>query len=104
MSADSMTAAPDPKDPPRNDPADDDPVRRRREQVRRIVGLANRLGYLLLVVAIVVFFVGVATDFTSTKAGIIVGTLVASCVLLAPTIVLGYAVKAADRDDRERGL
>jgi len=25
-------------------------------------------------------------------------------VLLAPAIVLGYAVKAAERDDRERGL
>lgn len=99
-----MTAAPDANDSQRSDPVGDDPVRRRREQVRRIVGLANRLGYLLLLVAVVVFFIGVATDFTSTKAGIIVGTLVASCVLLAPTIVLGYAVKAADRDDRERGL
>ena len=99
MTADSMTAAPD-----AHDPVTDDPVRRRREQIRRLVGLANRHGYHLLVVAIVVFFVGVATDITSTKAGIIVATLVASCVLLAPTIVLGYAVKAADREDRERGL
>lgn len=99
-----MTDAPDANDPQRSDPVDDDPVRRRREQIRRIVGLTNRVGYLLLLVAIVVFFVGVATDFTSTKAGIIVGTLVASCILLAPTIVLGYAVKAADRDDRERGF
>lgn len=93
-----MAAAPDATDPL------DDPVRRRRETIRRLVGLGNRLGYLLLLVAVVVFFVGVATDFTSTKAAIIVATLIASCILLAPTIVLGYAVKAADRDDRERGL
>lgn len=104
MTADSMTAAPDANDPHRSDPVGDDPIRRRREQIRRLVGIANRVGYLLLVVAIVVFFIGVATDFTSTKAAIIVATLVASCVLLAPTIVLGYAVKAADRDDRERGF
>ena len=26
------------------------------------------------------------------------------CVLLAPSIILGYAVKAAERDERERGL
>jgi len=82
----------------------DDPIRQRRETIRRITSLANRLGYLLLAVAVIVFFVALATDFTSTKAGIVVGALVASCVLLAPTIVLGYAVKAADRDDRERGL
>ena len=30
--------------------------------------------------------------------------LVVSFVLLAPSIVLGYAVKAAERDDRERGF
>ena len=29
-------------------------------------------------------------------------SLVIGCVLLAPSIILGYAVKAADRDDRER--
>lgn len=68
------------------------------------MSLANRTGYLLLTVAIIVFFVALATDFSSTMAAIIVATLVASCVLLAPSIVLGYAVKAADRDDRERGL
>jgi hypothetical protein len=27
-----------------------------------------------------------------------------SFVLLVPSIILGYAVKAAERDDRERGL
>ncbi len=30
--------------------------------------------------------------------------LVVGSILLAPAIVLGYAVKAAERDDRERGL
>jgi hypothetical protein len=84
--------------------ATDDPVRRRRERIRRVVSLANRTGYALLAVAVAVFFVAIATDFTSAKATVIAVTLVASCVLLAPSIVLGYAVKAADRDDRERGL
>ena len=32
------------------------------------------------------------------------GGTVVSFVLLAPSIVLGYAVKAAERDDVERGL
>jgi hypothetical protein len=81
-----------------------DPVRRRREQIRRAVNLAKRTGYVLLGVAMGVFFVAVATDFTPVMATIVVAALVASCVLLAPSIVLGYAVKAADRDDRDRGL
>ena len=34
-------------------------------------------------------------------AAIVIGTLIAGSVLLAPSIVLGYAVKAAERDDRD---
>jgi hypothetical protein len=30
--------------------------------------------------------------------------LVAGSILLAPSIIIGYAVKAAERDDREKGL
>ena len=36
-------------------------------------------------------------------AAIITAALIAGCVLLAPAIILGYAVKAAEREDRERG-
>ena len=42
--------------------------------------------------------------FTAVMATLVIISLVIGCVLLAPSIVLGYAVKAADRDDRERGL
>jgi len=34
----------------------------------------------------------------------VITCLVIGSLLLAPSIVLGYAVKAAERDDRERGL
>jgi hypothetical protein len=37
-------------------------------------------------------------------AGLIIGSLLVSFALLAPSIVLGYAVKAAERDDVERGV
>jgi hypothetical protein len=30
--------------------------------------------------------------------------LVAGSLVLAPAIVVGYAVRAADRDDRDRGI
>jgi hypothetical protein len=82
----------------------DDPIRHRRAQVARWTQLANRVGYLLLLLAIALFFVALATGFSSTMAALVVAAMVAACVLLAPSIVLGYAVKAAERDDRERGL
>ena len=41
--------------------------------------------------------------FTATMASLIVGSLLVAFLLLAPSIVLGYAVKAADRADAEQG-
>jgi hypothetical protein len=81
-----------------------DPVRTRRAQVARWTTLANRAGYVLLAVAVVVFFVALAVGFSEAMATVVVAALVAACVLLAPSIILGYAVKAAEREDRERGL
>ena len=75
---------------------DDDPIRRRRARVAHWTLLANRMGYLLLALAVVLFFVAFATGFTATMATLVIATLIVACVLLAPSIVLGYAVKAAD--------
>ena len=84
--------------------ADDDPVRRRRATAQRIARLASRAGYALIATAVVVFFVALATDFNATMATIITVALVAGCVLLAPAIIVGYAVKAAEREDVEHGF
>ena len=81
-----------------------DPVRARRAQVARWTLLANRIGYLVLALAVALFVVAFAVGFSSTMATLVVVALVVSFVLLVPTIILGYAVKAAERDDRERGL
>jgi heme/copper-type cytochrome/quinol oxidase subunit 3 len=83
---------------------DSDPVRARRRQVARWTLLANRIGYLLLAVSMAVFVMAFALGFTPTMVTVVTATLVAGCILLAPSIVLGYAVKAAEREDRERGL
>ena len=84
--------------------ATDDPVRRRRAQVQRLVSLASRSGYAILAIGVIAFFVALATEFNGTMATIVIACLIVASILLAPAIVLGYAVKAADREDRERGL
>lgn len=81
-----------------------DPVRARRRQVAKWTLLANRIGYLFFAVAIAVFVFGFAIGFNGVVSGIVGTCLVVGSILLAPAIVLGYAVKAAERDDRERGL
>ena len=83
---------------------DADPVRRRRATAQRLARIASRTGYALIAVAVVTFFVALVTDFDATMAAIITAALIAGCVLLAPAIILGYAVKAAEREDREHGF
>lgn len=80
-----------------------DPIRRRRQQVAKWTLIANRVGYLLLAVAVALFVIAFAVGFSPAMATAIIVILVVSFVLLAPSIVLGYAVKAAERDDAERG-
>ncbi|MBK5332037.1 MAG: hypothetical protein JJD93_08705 [Ilumatobacteraceae bacterium] len=81
-----------------------DPVRARRQQVARWTRRANRLGYLCFGIAILTFIIGFIVSFNGTVSAIVVASMIVGSVLLAPAIVLGYAVKAAERDDRERGL
>jgi len=65
--------------------------------------LANRVGYLFFAVAVAVFIIGFAVGFTGAIVAIVVTALVVGSLLLAPAIVLGYAIKAAERDDRDHG-
>ncbi len=81
-----------------------DPVRARRRRVARGVELAQRIGYGLFGLAVVGFVVGFASGFDGASVALVVVCLLVGSVVLAPAIVLGYAVKAAEREDRERGL
>ena len=65
---------------------------------------ATRVGYALFLIAVVMFFVALATDFSSGKVTVITTSMIVGSVLLAPAIVVGYAVKAAEKDDVARGL
>ena len=89
-------------DPPTDPPTD--PVIVRRRRLARWADRGQRAGYALFGVAIVLFVVGFVVGFSSRMVTAVVVTLVAGSLVLAPAIVIGYAVRAADRDDRDRGL
>jgi hypothetical protein len=82
----------------------DDPVLLRRQRIARWADLGQRGGYLLFGVAVVLFVVGFATGFPGWLGAAVIGLLVAGSLMLAPAIVFGYAVRAAEREDRERGM
>jgi predicted ABC-type sugar transport system permease subunit len=77
-----------------------DPVSARRARIARWVKLAQRIGYSILLAAIVAFVVAAATDFPGWLVGVIVGCLVGAIIILPVPIVLGYGVRAAERDER----
>lgn len=81
-----------------------DPVRALRSKVARYNLLANRIGYLLWAVAISCFVMAFAFGFQGPLVTVVIACIIAGSILLAPSIVIGYAVKAAEREDRERGL
>jgi hypothetical protein len=80
-----------------------DPVLARRERARSLANVLQRGGYALYAVAIVAFVAAAIADFPAGLVTVVVVGLVAGSVLLAPGIVIGFGVRAADRDDREHG-
>jgi len=80
----------------------DDPVLARRARIARLAALGKRVGYLALGVAIVSFVAGAATSFAAWTVVLSTAGLVTACIVLPIPIVLGYGVRAAAREDRER--
>ncbi len=77
-----------------------DPIARRRESIRRLVTLGKRIGYGALLVAIAGFVAGAVADFPAWTVTVATVGLVVSCVALPGAIVFGYAVRAAEREER----
>jgi hypothetical protein len=80
----------------------DDPVRVRRAVIARRVSWASRAGYGGLGFAVIAFASAVATDFPSLLVNLTIAGLVAACLILPITIILGYGIRAAERADREQ--
>ncbi len=81
-----------------------DPVLIKRAKIAKWTLLANRVGYLFVALAMALFIMAFAFGFNSIMATLVIIAFLIGCALLAPSIILGYAVKAAYREDRERGL
>ena len=80
-----------------------DPVLLRRARIARVAELGQRVGYGLFGLAIVLFVVGFVAGYSDLLVVLIVASLGVGSAVLAPAIVFGYAVKAAEREDRELG-
>lgn len=84
-------------------PGQGDPVLERRRRIAGLVRTGQRVGYGLFGLAIVLFVVGLVVGFGGVVTPGIVASIVVGSIVLAPAIVFGYAVKAAEREDRAEG-
>jgi hypothetical protein len=81
-----------------------DPVLARRARIAQLVQLGKRIGYGLFGVAIVAYVAGFFAGFDGIVRTLVVWGIVIGSIVLAPAIVFGYGIKAAERDERQRGL
>jgi NADH:ubiquinone oxidoreductase subunit 6 (subunit J) len=79
----------------------EDPVVVRRARIAHWVSLAKRIGYALLLLAVVAFVVAAIAGFPNGLVTLTVVALIAACVVLPVPIVMGYGLRAAEREDRE---
>ena len=80
----------------------EDPVLARRARLGRLAAGGQRVGYALLLIAVVAFFAGALTGFPAASIVVVVGALAATTLVLLPAIVLSYAVRAAEKEERGR--
>ena len=80
----------------------EDPLMARRARLARLAKLGRRVGYLTFALSIGMLVLGLATDFTDGISAVVIGLLVGGSAVLAPAILLHYAVRGAEREETER--
>ena len=80
--------------------SESDPVLARRARIARVARYGQRAGYAALAVAVVSFVVAAVTDFPAWAVHLSVAALVVAIVVLPVPIVLGYGIRAAEREER----
>jgi hypothetical protein len=72
-----------------------------RARVAHWVSVGLRTGYGLFGLAMVLFFGGLILELNSLVTNAITFCLLAGSAILAPSLIVSYAVKAATRADRD---
>lgn len=81
---------------------DADAVLAHRARLASYVKIGKRVGYGLFVYSIVAFVVGAVAGFSPWIVNSIVAAISVGSIVLAPAIVFGYGIRAAERDEREQ--
>lgn len=80
-----------------------DPVLTEREKIRSRVKLGKRIGYGLMTISIVTMFLCVPLHWPAYLTITSMVSFTLSCIILPLPIIFGYAIKAAEKEDRKMG-
>lgn len=81
---------------------DADPVVARRARWARVASRGQQVGYGLVGLAVAGFAIGLVVGFENRLVVTVVGaSLALTAVTLLPAIILGFAVEAAEREERD---
>ena len=78
---------------------ENDPVVLRRNRIDHYNTIASRSGYSMWGVSVVTFFAGLWSSFTQVMHFVSGATLIIGSIILAPSIVVKYGIRAARRED-----
>ncbi|MFN8015242.1 MAG: hypothetical protein U0R17_01375 [Acidimicrobiia bacterium] len=81
-----------------------DPVLVKREQVRKRVKFWKRIGYGSMLISIVTMFLCIPFKWPLYLAVTSMVTFVVACIVLPLPIIFGYAIKAAEKEDKKMGF
>ena len=74
----------------------------RRKQASLIANTGRKIGYSIFFLALIIFAIGFTVEFNNLVAKTLTVLLIVGSVVLAPSILLHYAVGGAEREENEQ--
>ena len=74
----------------------------RRQQASLIANTGRKIGYSIFLLSLIIFAVGLTVEFNNLVAKTLTVLLIAGSVVLATSILLHYAVRGAEREEKEQ--
>ena len=74
----------------------------RRQRASLIANTGRKIGYSIFFLSLIIFAIGLTIEFNNLVARTLTVLLILGSIVLAPSILLHYAVRGAEREEREQ--
>ena len=74
----------------------------RRQQASLIANTGRKIGYSIFFLSLIIFAIGLTVEFNNLVASTLTVLLILGSIVLAPSILLHYAVRGAEREEKEQ--